>query len=191
MRLTQELAATREYLQSVIEQQEAANEELQSANEEVQSTNEELQSINEELETSKEEVQSSNEELATVNDELHSRNSELAQSNNDLVNLLASVQLAIVMLGPDLRIRRFTPMAEKLLNLIPTDVGRRVSDIKGSFDLPNLEHLVEEVIESMSVHEREVRDRDGRWYLMRIRAYRTLENKIDGAVVVFVDVDSL
>jgi two-component system CheB/CheR fusion protein len=190
-RLQQELAATREYLQSVIEQQEAANEELQSANEEVQSTNEELQSINEELETSKEEVQSSNEELATVNDELHSRNVELALSNNDLVNLLASVQLAIVMLGPDLRIRRFTPMAEKLLNLIPTDVGRRVSDIKGNFEIPNLESMVEEVIQSMTVQEREVRDRDGHWYLMRIRAYRTLENKIDGAVVVFVDVDSL
>src|SRR5687767_2507908 len=99
-RLKQELAATREYLQSVIEQQEAANEELQSANEEVQSANEELQSINEELETSKEEVQSSNEELATVNDELHARNSELAQSNNDMMNLLASVQIAIVILGP-------------------------------------------------------------------------------------------
>ncbi len=100
-RLKQELAATREYLQSVIEQQEAANEELQSANEEVHSANEELQSINEELETSKEEMQSSNEELATVNDELHARNLELAQSNNDLLNLLASVQMAIVMLGAE------------------------------------------------------------------------------------------
>ena len=122
-RLKQELAATKEYLQSVIEQQEAANEELQSANEEVQSANEELQSINEEIETSKEEIQSSNEELATVNEELQTRNAELGQSNNDLVNLLSSVQMAIVMLGPDLRIRRFTPMAEKMLNLIATDVG--------------------------------------------------------------------
>ncbi|HEV8458110.1 MAG TPA: chemotaxis protein CheB, partial [Methylomirabilota bacterium] len=113
-RLKQELAATREYLQSVIEQQEAANEELQSSNEEVQSANEELQSTNEELETSKEEIQSSNEELATVNEELHNRNLELSQSINDFVNLLASVQLPIVMLGSDLRIRRFTPMAEKL-----------------------------------------------------------------------------
>src|SRR5262249_47163225 len=93
-RLQQEAAAPREYLQSVIEEQEAANEELQSANEEVQSANEELQSINEELETSKEEIQSSNEELATVNDELHNRNAELSQSNNDLTNLISSVQLA-------------------------------------------------------------------------------------------------
>jgi two-component system CheB/CheR fusion protein len=122
-RLAQELAATREYLQSVIEQQEAANEELQSSNEEVQSANEELQSVNEELETAKEEIQSSNEELATVNEELHNRNTELGQANNDFLNLLSSVQLAIVMLGADLRIRRFTPMAEKLFNLIAADVG--------------------------------------------------------------------
>jgi two-component system CheB/CheR fusion protein len=190
-RLKQELAATREYLQSVIEQQEAANEELQSANEEVQSANEELQSINEELETSKEEVQSSNEELATVNDELHARNAELAQTNNDLINLLSSVQMAIVMLGPNLRIRRFTPMAERLLNLIPTDVGRPVSDIKLNIEVPDLEHLVTETMETVSVHEREVQDRQGRWHLLRVRPYRTLENKIDGAVIVLVDVDSL
>jgi two-component system CheB/CheR fusion protein len=190
-RMRQELAATREYLQSVIEQQEAANEELQSANEEVQSSNEELQSINEELETSKEEVQSSNEELATVNDELHARNTELAQSNNDLVNLFSSVQLAIVMLGPNMRIRRITPPAEKLLNLIPADVGRPVSDIKLSIDVPDMEALISEVMDTMSPREREVQDRDGRWYLLRIRPYRTLENKIDGAVIVLVDVDSL
>src|SRR5204862_6935197 len=104
-------------------------EELQSANEEVQSASEELQSINEELETSKEEIQSSNEELATVNEELQHRNAELAESNNDPNNLLSSVQMAIVMLGPDLRIRRFTPAAEKLLNLIPADVGRPIADI--------------------------------------------------------------
>jgi two-component system CheB/CheR fusion protein len=190
-RLKQELAATREYLQSVIEQQEAANEELQSANEEVQSSNEELQSINEELETSKEEIQSSNEELATVNDELHARNTELAQTNNDLLNLLSSVQVAIVMLGPNMRIRRYTPMAEKLLNLIPTDIGRPVSDIKVNLDMPDLDTILAEVMDTMTPREREVKDRDGHWYLMRIRPYRTLENKLDGAVIVLIDVDTL
>jgi two-component system CheB/CheR fusion protein len=191
LRLNQELAATREYLQSVIEQQEAANEELQSANEEVQSANEELQSINEELETSKEEIQSSNEELATVNDELQNRNLELSQTNNDLVNLLSSVQMPIVMLGPNLRIRRFTPMAERLLNLIPADVGRPISDIKLNIDVIDLEKLLIEVIDTVSVREQEVRDKQNRWYLLRIRPYKTLENKIDGAVMVLVDVDSL
>ena len=190
-RLTQELAASREYLQSVIEQQEAANEEVQSANEEVQSANEELQSINEELETSKEEIQSTNEELATVNEESQNRNLELGQINNDLVNLLSSVQTTIVMLGHDLHIRRFTPMAEKMLNLIPTDVGRPISDIKLNLAIPDLETLLVEAIDTVSIKEREVQHRKGRWYSLRIRPYKTLENKIDGAVMMFIDVDTL
>ena len=190
MRLTQELAATREYLQSVIEQQEAVNEELQSANEEVQSANEELQSTNEELETSKEEIQSSNEELATVNDELNNRNAELNRVNNDLVNLIGSVQMAIVMLGPDLRVRRFTPLAEKLLNLIPTDVGRPLADIKLNLDhVPDLEPLLVQVLDTVAPLEFDVRDKHGRWYSLRLRPYRTLDNRIDGVVVMLVDVD--
>ena len=189
--LKQELQSTKEYLQSVIEQQEAANEELQSANEEVQSANEELQSINEEIETSKEEIQSSNEELATVNEELQTRNAELGQSNNDLMNLLASVQMAIVMLGPDLRIRRFTPMAEKMLNLIATDVGRPITDIRLNVDVPDLEAILVEVIETVQPYQRELQDRNGRWHSLRVRPYRTLDNRIDGAVIVLVDIDSI
>jgi two-component system CheB/CheR fusion protein len=187
-RLQQELSATREYLQSLIEQQEAANEELQSANEEVQSANEELQSTNEELETSKEEIQSSNEELATVNDELNNRNTELNRVNDDLINLLGSVQMAIVMLGGDLRIRRFTPTAEKLLNLTPTDVGRSLADIKLNLvDLPDLVPLLTEVLDTVHPKECDVRDKEGRWYSLRLRPYRTLDNKIDGVVVMLVD----
>jgi two-component system CheB/CheR fusion protein len=190
-RLKQELSATRDYLQSVIEQQEAANEELQSANEEVQSANEELQSINEELETSKEEIQSSNEELATVNDELQNRNRELTQSTNDFANLFSSVQMPIVMLGRDLRIRRFTGAAEKVLNLIPADVGRPIGDIKLNLSIEDFEQMVLEVIDTVAVREREVRLRGGHSYLLRVHPYRTLDNHIDGAVVVLVDIDSL
>lgn len=189
-RLRQDLAATREYLQSVIEQQEAANEELQSANEEVQSANEELQSINEELETSKEEIQSSNEELATVNDELQNRNNELAQSNNDLLNLVSSSHMAIVILGRDLRLRRFTPAAERLLNLIPADVGRPIGDIKLRLNAPDVEQLLIATIDSVSARELEVQDQHGRWYSMRLRPYLTLENKIDGAVMMLIDIDT-
>jgi two-component system, chemotaxis family, CheB/CheR fusion protein len=191
VRLRQELAATREYLQSTIEQQEVVNQELQSANEEVQSSNEELQSTNEELQTSKEEIESSNEELATLNDELQERNLELARSNNDFLNLLSSTSLAIVMLGPDLRIRRFTPPAEKVLNLITSDVGRLVSDVKLPVDVPNLEGILAEVVDAVTVRELEVQDREGHWYLLRVRPYRTLENKVDGAVLVLVDIDAL
>jgi two-component system, chemotaxis family, CheB/CheR fusion protein len=190
-RLAQELIATREYLQSVIEQQEAINEELQSANEEAQSANEELQSINEELETSKEEIQSTNEELATVNDELRNRNAELSRLNNDLFNILSSVEMAIVILGPNLQVRRFTPMAEKLFRLIPSDIGRPIGDIKLRLSVPDLEPLLTEVIETASPREIEVQDRQGVWYSLRIRPYKTLENGIDGAVIMLVDVDEL
>src|SRR5262249_5085299 len=185
------LAATREYLQSVIEQQEAANEELQSANEEVQSANEELQSINEELETSKEEIQSSNEELTTVNEELQNRNEELNRLNNDLNNLFSSVQRARVMVWRALRIRRFTPLAEKLFNLIASDVGRPISDIKLKIDVGDLTQILSEVIDSVVLKELEVRDADGHWYQLRLRPYKTFENQIDGAVIMLIDIDTL
>ena len=191
IKLRQELLASREYLQSVIEQQEAANEELQSANEEVQSANEELQSINEELETSKEEIQSSSEELATVNDELNNRNQELHQSHNDLTNLIASVQLPIVMVGPDLKIRRFTPSAEKLLNLIAADIGRPLNNIKTGLDILDLDKKLLEVMHTVAPLEVSSRDDKGRWYSVRLRPYRTLDNKIDGVVLTFVDIDAL
>ncbi len=129
--LEQELIATREYLQTIIEDRETANEELLSANEEIQSANEELQSSNEELETAKDELQSTNEELVTVNEELEGRNAELFELNNDLNNLLNGVQLPIIMLTESLNIRHFTSGATQLFNLIQSDVGRPISDIKG------------------------------------------------------------
>jgi two-component system, chemotaxis family, CheB/CheR fusion protein len=189
--LSQELSSSRDYLQSVIEEYEATNEELQSASEEAQSSNEELQSINEELETSKEELESSNEELITLNEELNNRNTELGRLNSDLFNLLSSVQMPILMLDSQQRIRRFTPAAEKLLSLIPTDVGRPIGDLKLNLDCPDLERLTTEVIDTVSVREIETRDGAGRWHSLRIRPYRTLENKIDGAVVTLVDIDAL
>ncbi len=190
-RLRQELVATREYLQSVIEQQEAANEELQAANEEVQSTNEELQSVNEELETSKEEIESTNEELSTVNEELHQRNVELAQSNNDLSNLLASVRMPIVLLDRGLRIRRFTPATAQVLNLIAGDVGRPICDIKLPPDFHDLDEVLEHIRRDVGSFEREVRDWSGRWHLLRLRQYRTEDDKVDGVVLVLVDIDAL
>jgi two-component system CheB/CheR fusion protein len=188
-RMREELDATKESLQAIIEEQEATNEELKSANEEIQSSNEELQSTNEELETAKEELQSTNEELTTLNEELQTRNIELSQANNDLSNLLSSVSMPILMLGNDLTIRRFTPLAERFFNLLPTDVGRRITDINPNIKVQNLEHMVLEVIESLRIQETEVQDREGRWYSLRIRPYRTAENRIDGAVVMLVDID--
>ena len=188
--LEHELAASREYLQSVIQELEAANEELQSANEEVLSSNEELQSTNEELDTAKEELQSTNEELNTVNEELHGRNEELSRVNSDLMNLLGSVQIAIVIVGADMRIRRFTPMAEKVLNLIPGDVNRSIGHINPNLEGANVEQLIADCIDSIALVEREVQDRQGRWYSLRIRPYRSVDNKIDGAVLALFDVDA-
>ena len=189
--IRQELASTKLYLQSIIEEQEATNEELKSANEEIQSSNEELQSTNEELETAKEELQSTNEELSTVNEELHNRNIELTQLNNDLSNLLSSVSIPIVMLDRGLRIRRFTPMAEKMLNLIPADIGRPMTDIKPNVDIPNLDQIMANVLETLTIQQMEVRDRAGRWFSMWVRPYKTSDNKIDGIVIALSDIDAL
>jgi two-component system CheB/CheR fusion protein len=189
--LRRELNAVREELQSVIEEQEAAQEEFKSANEEILSSNEELQSTNEELETAKEELQSANEELTTLNEELLTRNSELGQLNSDITNLLASISVPILMLSQDLRIRRFTPVAGALLNLIPSDVGRPITDINPNIDLPRLDQMAQDVIDTMAFKEREVRSKDGRWYSLRIRPYRTIDNKIDGATIMFLDIDAL
>ena len=189
-RLHEELEATREYLQSIIEEQRTTNEELRSANEEIQSSNEELQSINEELETAKEELQSTNEELTTVNEELQNRNDELTLVNNDLNNLLSSVNIPIIMLGNDLRIRRFTPLAGDVMNLIAADVGRPVTDIKPNLKLTDLRRLISRVTETLETQEIEVEGNQGRWYSMRIRPYRTVDNKIDGVVIVLFDLNA-
>ena len=189
--LREELGATRESLQTIIEEQEATNEELRSANEEIMSSNEELQSTNEELETAKEELQSTNEELTTLNDELESRNSELEQVNNDLHNLLGSVNIPIVILGADLRIRRFTAMAEKLFKLIPGDIGRPITDIAMPVNIPALDKQVWDVFESLTPRDIEVQDKQGHWWSVRIRPYKTTDHKIDGAVIALLDIDAL
>ena len=188
-RLEEELSATREYLQSTIQEIEAANEELQSANEEILSSNEELQSTNEELDTAKEELQSTNEELNTVNDELHARNEELTRVNADLLNLLASVQIAIVIVSRDLRVRRFTPAAEKKFNLIASDVGRPFSQISTTLKCRELVTIISEVIDTVSPVERTVEDESGDTYLLRIRPYKTPDSRIDGAVIALFDFD--
>src|SRR5262249_42885295 len=144
-----------------------------------------------ELETSKEELESTNEELITLNEELNNRNSELGRLNSDLVNLLGSAQMPILMLDSQFRIRRFTSAAEKLLNLIPADVGRPIGDLKLNLDYPDLERLIAEVIDTVTVREVETLDSAGRWNSLRVRPYKTLENKIDGAVVTLVDIDVL
>jgi two-component system, chemotaxis family, CheB/CheR fusion protein len=189
--MRQDLAATRYHLQSLVEERDARNQELVSANEEIQSANEELQSTNEELETTKEELQSANEELQTVNDELQQRNNVLTQTGNDLNNLLNSVNIPLLMLTSALQIRQFTPPMQRLLNVRPSDIGRSIGEIRLKLSIENIEPILNEVLETLAAREIEVQDRDGRWHLLRIRPYRTLDNKIEGLVVVMVDIDQL
>jgi two-component system CheB/CheR fusion protein len=189
--LRQDLTSTRFHLQSLVEERDARNQELVSANEEIQSANEELQSTNEELETTKEELQSTNEELQTVNDELQQRNNVLAQTGNDLTNLLNSVNIPLLMLTSDLHIRQFTPPMQRLLNVRTADVGRSISEIRLQLSLENIVPILNEVLETLGTREMEVQDREGRWHLLRVRPYRTTENKIEGLVVVLVDIDQL
>ncbi|KAA6456978.1 PAS domain-containing protein [Acidobacteria bacterium AB60] len=189
--LRQDLTSTRFHLQSLVEERDARNQELVSANEEIQSANEELQSTNEELETTKEELQSANEELQTVNDELQQRNNVLTQTGNDLTNLLNSVNIPLLMLTSDLHIRQFTPPMQRLLSVRPTDVGRSISEIRLQLSIENIEPILNEVLETLGTREMEVQDREGRWHLLRVRPYRTSDNKIEGLVVVLVDIDQL
>ncbi|HEV2134435.1 MAG TPA: CheR family methyltransferase [Terracidiphilus sp.] len=189
--LRQDLNATRFHLQSLVEERDARNQELVSANEEIQSANEELQSTNEELETTKEELQSANEELQTVNDELQQRNSILTQTGNDLANLLNSVNIPLLMLTSDLHIRQFTPPMQRLLSVRPTDIGRSISEIRLQLSIENIEPILIDVLETLGTREMEVQDREGRWHLLRVRPYRTSDNKIGGLVVVLVDIDQL
>ncbi len=188
--LEHELQATNEYLQTTVEELEASNEELKSTNEELQSTNEELQSTNEELETAKEELQSTNEELVTVNSELNNKIDELTEVNNDINNLLASTEIGTIFLDRDLHIKRFTPAAIRLFNLIPQDVGRSIKDITPKTEYENLWQDAEEVLHSLQVKEMELKSVSGEMYATRILPYRTRENIIDGVVLTFIDISA-
>ena len=189
-RVSKELADTQAYLQSLIDDQQTAHEDLESAHEEAQSANEELQSINEELETSKEEIQSANEELTTLNEELQHRNTELLRSNSDLSNLLGSTHVSVVFVGLDRSIRNFTAAAAALLGLRSADVGRPLRDLRLN-NIADLDAPIAHTIQTLEVFEQNMQDEAGRWLSVRIRPYRTIDNQIDGAVVVFVDIDAL
>ncbi|MEJ2690293.1 MAG: chemotaxis protein CheB, partial [Deltaproteobacteria bacterium] len=171
--LEQELRHTRENLQTTIEELETSNEELKSTNEELQSTNEELQSTNEELETSKEELQSLNEEASTVNAELQSRIDELSKTNDDMKNLLDSTQIATIFLDLDLCVRRFTPKAVEIIPLSGIDAGRPIKHFATSLIDTDLAEYAHNVLEDLGMREKEVRSKDGAYYRMRVRPYRT------------------
>jgi len=173
------------------EQYEVNSEELRAANEEARSANEELQSTNEELRTTKEELQSANEELTTVNEELQSRNQELNATNSDLKNLLSAITLPILMVDSDHRIRRFNAAAAKVFELGPVDIGRPIGHVRGHIETPRLEQQVKTVIETLHASAEEIQDAEGHWYSLTVRPYRTVDDRIAGAVITLQDIDPL
>jgi len=182
-RLRRELAATKEYLQSIIEEKESALEELRAASEEAQAGNEEL-------ETAQEELESANEELNTLNEELKTSNTELSEVNRDLTNLLESINIPLVMVGKDLRIRRFTRAIEPMLNLIASDAGRLITDLQPHIELPDLRGLLGDAMQGGNREPHDIRDAHGRWYSLRILPSLGPNGKIDGAVVMLIDIDA-
>ncbi|HTN83915.1 MAG TPA: CheR family methyltransferase, partial [Sorangium sp.] len=189
VQLRRELVATKEYLESIIDELEATNEELLCANEELLASNDELHRMNDALESSHEELQSLNQELTTINEELHSSNVALRLANDDLQNVLASTNVPVVLLDADLRIRRVTGAADRLLGLAAGDVGRSILDVKPR-SWADIAPVVAEVLDTRSTVERQVEERDGRSYVMRVRPSRTAEAEVDGAVIYWLESDA-
>jgi two-component system CheB/CheR fusion protein len=186
--LQQELQFTQSQLRASREEYEGANEELRAANEELQSINEEYRSTAEELETSKEELQSINEELQTVNSELKTKLESVSRAHSDVQNLMAATDVGILFLDGQLRINRFTPRVSELFNIVAGDEGRSVTDFTHRLDYEDLAADARKVLRDLASTEREVHGKDGSWYLTRLKPYRTVEDKIDGIVVTFVDI---
>jgi len=192
LRLRQELYAQEKFLKTSSEELNISNEELRSSNEEIQSMNEELQSSNEELETSREELQSVNEELSTVNAELQMKVVDLSHANNDMNNLLAGTGIGTIFVDHELKLLRFTPAVTKIVNLILSDLGRPINHITTNMiEYNNLKEDLQEVLNTLTTQEREIRTKDEKYYLMRIAPYRTQENVIEGAVITFVEITEI
>ncbi len=189
--MERQLAYTRESLQATIEELQASNEELKSTNEELQSTNEEFQSTNEELETSREELQSMNEELVTLNSELQAKIDQLTETENDMRILLDNTKIGIIFLDTRMQILRFTAEATKVFSLIPTDIGRPITDIRSRLRYDDLAVDIHRVGETLESEEREIKSDDGSRYLMKILPYRAAEGEVLGIILTFTDVTQL
>jgi two-component system CheB/CheR fusion protein len=187
--LDQELQQTKSQLRASIEQYETSIEELKASNEELQAINEELHSTTEELETSKEELQSINEELHAVNQELKTKIDELSRANADLQNFLAATDIGTIFLNRALQIVSYTPQAEQLFNLIPADIRRPLAHVTHRISYTNLPSDAAQVLQQLTPIEREVQRDDGRWYIARLLPYRTMDDRINGVVLTFVDIN--
>ena len=189
--LSAELDSAHAQLRTMVTEFESANEELRTSNEEMLSANEEMQSANEELQSAKQELESTNQELNSLNEEMKVRNDQLAVANDDLSNLVEGIPLAVVLLDRHLRLRHFTPQAAELFSLQPDSVGKAMPTLNDRFAIADLEKMVDVAVKGLAATKAEYRDASGHWWLVNVRAYRTSDDRIDGAVIVFEDIDSL
>ena len=189
--LQSEIQNLRERLQIITEEYDSSNEEMKSANEELQSINEEYRSATEELETSKEELQSVNEELQTVNSELRNKLHEVARAHRELESLMGATEIATLYLDRELNIQRFTAGVHELFSILPIDRGRRISDLAHKLGYEKFSEDAAQVLRSLIPVEHEVQKGEGNWYLMRMRPYRTVEDRIEGVVASFIDITKL
>jgi two-component system CheB/CheR fusion protein len=187
-RLEERVREMESQLRAGVEQYEVQNEELKASNEELQATNEELRATTEELETGKEELQSINEELVTVNQELKNKVDETTRISEDLQNFITATHIASMFIDRELRLMRYTPLAQKIFNVRPTDIGRPLLDITHKLEGVDLREAIGEVFDKLHVVEREMRSSEGRWYISRFLPYRTADDRIRGAVLTFIDI---
>ncbi|WP_223428121.1 chemotaxis protein CheB [Tateyamaria pelophila] len=184
-----QLTATRRQLESTQREYESSTQELRSTNEELLSMNEEMQSTNEELETSREELQSINEELETMNAELNENNEQLRRANSDIKNLFESTDIATLFLDSQMCVRGFTPKTGELFGIRDRDAGRPVGDLAQRFSYDNLLGDIQSVGKSLKPIEREVLvEKTNHTYILRIRPYRTIDDRIDGYILGFFDI---
>ena len=189
--LEAEIGQVKSHLQDTLELSETSTQELKASNEELQAINEELRSASEELETSKEELQSINEELTTVNYELKAKVEETSKVNDDLQNFISSTDIATIFVDQTLHIKRYTPQSANIFNLIASDNNRSLLDITHKLHYDTLASDLAQVFKTLNAVERQVDSSEGKVYLARIRPYRTLDDRISGAVLTFVDVSAL
>lgn len=189
--LEREVVSLRRQLAASQREHEVSNQELKSTNEELLSMNEELQSSNEELETSREELQSINEELETVNSELSENNMRLTRANSDLKNLFESTDIAVLFLDSQSCIRSFTPAATAFFGLKKRDVGRPIADLSSKINYKQLADDVINVERDLQTVEREITvDKTEETYALRMRPYRTTDDRLDGYVLTFFDIST-
>lgn len=178
-------------VQRLGEQLQITTEEHESSNEELQSINEEYRSATEELETSKEELQSLNEELQTVNADMRNKLDEISRAHQELENLMGATEIPTLFLDREMRIQRFSAGVQEHFSIMKGDRGRYISDLTHKLGYEQFVEDAQQALRGLLPVEREMQTPEGKWFLIRLRPYRTVDDKVEGVVITFIDIDKL